>query len=266
MNRSRHPYLQLAAVAGIGLPVVAAGLFAIDRAFLTDPRSGELLAAEQRVYRDASTSIELLDELIARDEVTWDPTNGERIATVLASLKRTDGPALLLVGSSQLLVVRDDRTAAGIARRVDKVLDERLAGEVTVYNLSLGGMTLPEKRLMLDHALRRIDVDQIVVGLTLWDSASDEVRPALARLPVAPVPAPAPGFARALPSSINRAVTSRVERALGDAIPLLGHRSAIQRWLASELFPRATRGGDADRGGPLDAEPVSYAYDERQRR
>ncbi|HET6278737.1 MAG TPA: hypothetical protein VFG08_08130 [Candidatus Polarisedimenticolia bacterium] len=272
MHKPTHPLPQFAALVAIAAPLLLGLCLAIDRTFLDDPDAAGILAAERYLFRDVATAHDLLDRMIERDEVTWDPTNGVRIGRVLAHLKRSDGPKLLLIGSSQLLVVRDDRSPAGIARRVDKVLDDRLAGRATVYNLSLGGMTLAERQWVLEQAVRLVEFDYIVVGMTLWDSASDEVRPWLAR-PRDPLPGSPqtgrPAIARLAPAAINRAVTGRFSRALEETIPFFRHRTAIQRWLKGEAARAVSRDDrtdmardspaplPAERGG---AEPVHYSY------
>jgi hypothetical protein len=276
MKKTSHPLLQFGSLLGIAAPLLLALCFAIDRTFLDDPTAGGILAAERHLFRDAATSHQLLDQLIERDEVTWDPTNGVRIGRVLAHLKRTDGPKMLLVGSSQLLVVRDDRSHAGIARRVDKVLDDRLGGRATVYNLSLGGMTLAEKGWILEQAVRLVDFDYIVVGMTLWDSVSDEVRPWLARprdpLPDSPGPA-SPTLDWPAPATINRSVTDRFNRTLEETVPFFRHRTAIQQWLKGEASRALRRDDRPHPAGPDDsplpgeragAEPVRYAYSEHE--
>jgi hypothetical protein len=272
MNRPTHPLPQFAALVAIAAPLLLGLCLAIDRTFLGDPDAAGILAAERHLFRDVATAHDLLDRMIERDEVTWDPTNGVRIGRVLANLKRSDGPKLLLVGSSQLLVVRDDRSHAGIPRRVDKVLDDRLAGRATVYNLSLGGMTLAEKQWVVEQAVRLVEFDYIVVGMTLWDSVSDEVRPWLARprdpLPGSPLPS-GPAIAWPAPAAINRTLTGRFSRSLEERVPFFRHRTAIQRWLKGEAERALGRDGRTDMAPdspaprPVErsgAEPVHYAY------
>lgn len=160
-------------------------------------------------------------------------------------------------------------------------LDDPAAGELlgdrgTVYNLSLGGMTLAEKQWILRQAVQLVDFDSIIVAMTLWDSGSDGLRPWLAR-PRDRLPGasgrPSSMISWPAPATINRSLTDRFTRALAEAVGFFRHRTAIRRWL-KETTARALRrearlsAASRDDSPPAteaaDAEPVSYAYSEQE--
>src|SRR5262249_45594225 len=114
---------------------------AYDRTFERDPYSRRLETSADKIFVNMENADEILTGMIDRDEVTWDPSNGVRIGKVLEHLKRSEKAKVLLVGSSQFLIVRDDRSLAGVAKRLDSRLEAILGGGFAVYNLSLGGMT-----------------------------------------------------------------------------------------------------------------------------
>jgi hypothetical protein len=257
------------------VPAVAAlALAAVDTAFRASPDAESYTRAGDRLLRLSEDAREALAALIERDEVTWDPTNGSELQTVLAHLKEGRGDRVLLLGSSQLITLRDDRSMGSFTRRVDKILERSAARPVTVYNLSIGGMSAPEKALVLERAAETVRFDDVVLALTLWDSVSDSRRAAIDRLSAVPPRKGEPFGAsdgRSGPAAVNRAVAEFVERRLEEHVAFFRDRSAIQSWIAARFgaaFPAAgpTAGGTA--AGPpaskSDAAPMQYVYSDEQ--
>lgn len=246
-------------------------LLAVDAAFRASPDAALYRRAGDRLVRLSEDAPETLRTLIQRDEVTWDPTNGSELQTVLAHLQKGWGERVLLLGSSQLLTVRDDRTVGAYTRRVDKVLQRESVRPLTVYNLSMGGMTAPEKALVLERAADAARFDRVVLALTLWDSVSASRRASLSRLARGfqrdRVPLGA-GDDRTGPAAVNRVVARFVERGLEEHVSFFRDRSAIQAWISDRVGvfsakpPARTAEAAEALAHPSGATPMQYRYGE----
>lgn len=133
----------------------------------------------KRINDLRKSSTEILKNLIETNEVTFDPTNGTSIELVLNNLKRTKKKKVLLLGSSQLVTLNDDWSYDNYLNRVDKVLESYYYENAVVYNLSMGGMTVAEKKILLDKTLEIITFDIIVLSIGPYDCIKSDVRAGL---------------------------------------------------------------------------------------
>jgi hypothetical protein len=257
--------------SGVALVPVAllAILTAIDAAFLALSDAPRHVLAAERLLALAGDAERVLSRLIEQDEVTWDPTNGSRMGTVLSHLRRAEGMPVLVLGSSQLITLRDDRRLDAHPRRVDKVLERLAPVPTTVYNLSVGAMTTAEKALVLDRALATERFADVLVALTPWDSLEVTVRRSLGEIPDRPARGPREDDLDAAtpagPARVNRAVERVLREKLAAHVGFFARRSAIRAWLTG-------LGGEPPAPGPpapdpRDARPVEYRWTgEEQRR
>jgi hypothetical protein len=260
--------------AAVALIAVVAGvtLAAVGAVFHSSPDAQLYVRAGDHLVRLSDDAHEELRVLIDRDEVTWDPTNGTELTAVFTHLKKGRGDRVLLLGSSQLLVLRDDRSRRAFARRVDKVLERGAARPVTVYNLSLGGMSAPEKELVLARVAGAVHLDDVVVALTLWDSTSPTRRAGVNRLYTSPRNEEPFGASddRSGPAAVNRLVTAALERALEEHVSFFRERAAIQAWIGDRVGsvfsgarpPLTTPAGAPP--SPIDATPIQFVYSEEE--
>jgi hypothetical protein len=244
------------------VPAVAVlALATVSAMFHASPDAERYAEAGNRLVRLSEDAREALTDLIAHDEVTWDPTNGSEMQTVLARLKHGRGERVLLLGSSQLITLRDDRSMGSFPRRVDKLLERGAARPVTVYNLSVGGMSAPEKALILERAANATRFDHVVLALTLWDSVSSSQRGLFERLSDTPRPRGETLGAsddRSGPAAVNRAVAESLEHWLGQHSAFFRDRAAIQAWLGDQLQAASVPAPLSIRS--RDAAPMQYLY------
>lgn len=150
--------------------------------FYKDPDSRNYVLAEKKITNLRESSSFVLEDLLKQNEVTFDPTNGVSIETVLENLKCSPKRKILLLGSSQLVTLNDDWSADNYLRRVDKKLESSYEEEVVVYNLSMGGMTIAEKKIVLDKAQQVMDFDKIIVSIGPYDCREINVRPGIEQI------------------------------------------------------------------------------------
>jgi len=271
--REDDPLVRALRRSGIVTALALVFCMALDRTFVRDPAGARLLASNDRAFITMENAEAILDDMIDRDEVTWDPTNGALIERVLTHLKRSPRRKILLIGSSQFLVVRDDRSYAGVSKRVDRALEALLGGAFDVYNLSLGGMTMEEKKRLLRTATGLEEFDSIVVEMTLWDSVSSEVRVGIRQMAADLATGRRVSAGRALslqPGRINQFATTMFRTALNCFVPFFEHRGRIRGWLEERLAETLPLGGTRGAIEPADelkvtppggVIPVQYAYD-----
>jgi len=261
------------AVVALVPTVAAVALAAVDAAFRASPDAQRYVRAGDRLVHLSEDASEALRVLIASDQVTWDPTNGLELQTVLAHLKEGRGKRVLLLGSSQLITLRDDRSMGSFTRRVDAILERGAARPITVYNLSIGGMSAPEKALVLERAAGAVRFDDVVLALTLWDSVSEARRATIARLSTAPSRKGEPfggSDDRSGPAAVNRVVAGFVRHGLEASVGFFRDRSAIQAWIGDRVsavfFASRPARGAAPIPAPdstANAAPMQYLYSEQ---
>jgi len=260
-NHDSRMAVRVAGVAAIPV-VVLALLYGVDVAFRALAEVELWIEGQSRLVELSEDSDRALQALVERDAVTWDPTNGSRMDRVLSLLRRGTGRRILLVGSSQLVTIRDDRRMAAYTKRVDQVLESVAPEATTVYNLAVGAMTAVEKGTVVERAAGIEAFDDVIVGVTLWDSLSRSVRPGIARLPERVERESRERFlAEALPAGpprVNDAAAREMRAWLESHVGFFARRSAIQAWL-SRGWRRTEPARSPPSAGPS-APSIEYRY------
>lgn len=263
---AKEPVQQLGLVC-LGAAMAVAMVVAAYGAFMhAADVNGYLQRAEhvRDVMRSADTS---LGEMIRNNEVTWDPSNGTSATEALAHMKRTDKPRLLLVGSSDLLVVSDDWTGTRVPKRVDRAIKRLASHSIEVYNFAKTAMTVDEAELVLERATEIQDFDWVVSSLLLWNCQWRKVSHGIAALRTespgaGPVSAPGTPWGTALsPAALNRRIGEWTESWGEACVPPFRRRLALQQWLF-DVFTGQERQG-ASSAGPGGVKPdysVEYVY------
>lgn len=194
--------------------------------FYKDPDSRNYVLAEKKITNLRESSSLILEDLLKQNEVTFDPTNGVSIETVLKNLKCSPKRKILLLGSSQLVTLNDDWSADNYLRRVDKKLESSYDDEVVVYNLSMGGMTIAEKKIVLDKVQQTMDFDKIIVSIGPYDCREINVRPGIAQIE------------NKLFGRIEREDCAPVEQSFNFDIEKLNSEieSGVKKWLEKRLL------------------------------
>lgn len=225
------------------------------------------VSRSERLLRLSRSADEALEQMIREGEVTWDPTNGEKMARVLGHLKETDHTKLLVVGSSQQIVVRDEPAEEGHEHVASRVLMRLSRIPIQTYNLSVGGMTAAEKSIVLERAAECADFRYVVVAVTLWDTFAGSVRPAIQSIPKASCRnrAESSGSLAAFldPSHLNAEARQQALRVLENHAPFVRRRSAIQQWAEDVVVGRARFRRVSEAGSEThapDAEGVQFDY------
>ena len=161
----------------IGVVILFASIYGVNMMFHKAPNSEDYLTATNEITNLRKSSSEVVNTLISEDELTFDPTNGISIEKVFKNLKASSKRKILLLGSSQLVTVSGDKSFdTSYKRRTDRLLQELYNDEVIVYNLSLGGMTVAEKEIVLSKIQELYNFDAIVVSIGPYDCREDNIR------------------------------------------------------------------------------------------
>lgn len=152
-------------------------VFITKTKFYNSPKINSYLSLNDGVKKMASSTSSILDSLIIKDDVTLDPTSGKEIEKVLKYLKKTENEKFLMIGSSQLRVVKGlEKGKSGFNKIVSKKVQDFSKRKNQTYNLSLGGMTVPEKLIMLKKTSELLNPENVLISVTPWDCIADRVR------------------------------------------------------------------------------------------
>lgn len=173
-------------IFGIQLAIATVILFGskyvMNKAFMNTSASEDYLIANNNITNIRKSSSDVLNKLISEDELTFDPTSGVSIKKVFDNLKVTNKRKVLLLGSSQLVTVSGDKSFDNYKRRTDKLLEKLYDDQITVYNLSLGGMTVAEKEIILKKTQELYTFDAIVVSIGPYDCRESDIRQSIREL------------------------------------------------------------------------------------
>ncbi|GBF18509.1 MULTISPECIES: hypothetical protein [Arenibacter] len=156
--------------------VITSLAWAVLFLFNSDENSKHFIVVDAKLTSIRKESSEILENLINENQVTFDPTNGLKIEQVLRNLKYSEKKRILLLGSSQLITLNDDWSYDNYLRRVDKLLEKEFNNEVIVYNLSMGGMTVSEKRKVLKKVQEILNFDIIIISIGPYDCRELDTR------------------------------------------------------------------------------------------
>jgi len=208
--------------------------------FIKDESSLEYVAEANKLSNLRVSSGSILDKMILKNNVTYDPTNGVEIKKVLENLEKTNKKKILILGSSQYITLNDDWSEDKYLRRVDKLLQDKFNGNVVVHNLSLGGMTIPEKKIILEKVLGLYSYDIIITSIGPYDSFKEDVRSTISQLenieinPVEPILSDNKlnqnNFNLSIPQ-LNEKIETDLVNKLNDNVAFMRNKSAIKLWI-----------------------------------
>lgn len=173
MKNRQFLFLIQVAIAVIVFVLASKGMVYL---FFNDANFKGSISLDSKVKSMAESAESLLDSLIANDEVTFDPTKGKEIDRVLSNLRQTEKTKILFVGSSQLIAVRGERDLNGHSKTTSEKLTYFTKQDLQTYNLSLGGMTVPEKLIIAQKAIEVLSPEYVIIAVTPWDSTKDRIR------------------------------------------------------------------------------------------
>ncbi|MFD0863132.1 hypothetical protein ACFQ1M_13030 [Sungkyunkwania multivorans] len=230
---------------GIAILVFLVLSYLIRFFFYKDPKVESYLTFNKGIKTMATSTSAMLDSLIIKDEVTFDPTSGKEIDKVFQNLKETEKPKFLMIGSSQLRVVQGKNITETYDQLVSQRLQDHSDAAFQIYNLSLGGMTIKEKLIVAQKASELLDPDKVLIAVTPWDCISDNIRPTVKELADKNytkkenkerkgVLTEDHGFS--FPSTINDKVSDYTEEVVEDNVEIYAKRTAIKKWLKDETI------------------------------
>lgn len=157
--------------------------FYLQKAFENDVHYNDYVNAYHRVHSLQFNADKLLNELTAKNELTFDPTNASKLVEVVANLKNPEvgKKPVLILGSSQLIVVNDDWTYHKHGKTAGEVI-ERSYPEYELYNLSMAIMNYNEKEIVLRKLLQLVDFEKVLIFVTPLDLFNEDIRPEIERL------------------------------------------------------------------------------------
>jgi hypothetical protein len=177
-------FLKLTLIFVFGVAVIFTGVeLWLKKTFEADVHYNEYVNAYNRVHSLQYNADKLLTEMAAKNELTFDPTNASKLLDVVANLKKPEPgkKPVLILGSSQLIVVNDDWTLYKHRNTVGEVI-ERDIPELEVYNLSTAIMNYNEKEILLRKLLEVVEFQKVLIFVTPLDLYNDDIRPEIAQL------------------------------------------------------------------------------------
>ena len=217
----------------------------VSSSFIKDPEAVPFLALNEDINSMAKSRETLLDSLIKINNLTIDPSDGNDIDRVLNNLKYSKKEKLLMVGSSQLIVVQGEEYWRSRSQVVSKKIEYLTNDKYQTYNLSMGGMTAPEKLLIANKAASILKPQNIVIAMTPWDSGVNKIRPTLQAIAnntyktqdkiedLNEEKVAKEDFK--FPITFNNKISSYVESITKEKSMLYSKRTGIQKWLKSKL-------------------------------
>lgn len=222
------------------------GSYLIQKRFDVSPQKSLYLAMNKGVKEMATSSSALIDSLIIKNDLTFDPTSGKQLEKVLNNLKYTNKKKFILIGSSQLRTVKGEGIK-GYTKIVSRKLNSHLKETTQVYNLSLGGMKISEKLILAKKGVEILDPERLLISVTPWDCISDKIRPNVKavenknftyikrEVEKNPLEKEITNTKEPFPLNFNTSVTNTLDDFVGDKLPVYTRRTAIQNWLGDSL-------------------------------
>ncbi|TMM58564.1 hypothetical protein FEE95_03790 [Maribacter algarum] len=211
--------------------------------FYKDENIKGYLAINDGVKEMAGTSSDFLDTLIVRNDVTFDPTSGKELERVFKHLKYSNKEKFLFVGSSQLRVIQGENTSVSYESLVTKKFEKFSNGRFQVYNLSLGGMSNPEKLIVSKKASEVLKPENVLISVTPWDCLLDKIRLGVTTIENQKF-TNRPNLVEDLeyaendllfPLNVNQKITERIENTIDKSLTIYSKRTGIKQWLNDEF-------------------------------
>ncbi|MBC8755342.1 hypothetical protein H2O64_11695 [Kordia sp. YSTF-M3] len=218
----------IAIVLFLGLSVTVINIFS------SSLKAELYLKLDKDVKEMSVSSTRLLDALIAKGDLTFEPTKGTQIHKVLKNLKYAEGNKLLMIGSSQLRVLQGENINIEYQKLVSRKITTYT--NYNTYNLSLGGMKTSEKLIIAEKGIQVIQPTRILISATPWDCVKDEVRPTVKSVENEDYEVFNPKiFKKLFPLSLNDKIRTSVDKIVENNIDIYNNRGAIKYWLYNEI-------------------------------
>ncbi|WP_160130091.1 SGNH/GDSL hydrolase family protein [Kordia antarctica] len=234
----------------IALVIFLGTSFAVKSIFLKDPKAQSYLSFNDGIKNMASNTYSLIDSLIAQNDLTFDPTSGKMLDKVLNNLKYSEKPKFLIIGSSQMRVMQGEDIQDSYQKMVSRKMAQFTGDKYATYNLSLGGMSTPEKFIMSEKGVEIINPDRILIAVTPWDGLAEVIRPEVKAIVNKTYKKVENKLEKngndeavtnavsdeVFPLNINSKITTAVDKIVEDNIDIYQKRSAIKKWLNAETI------------------------------
>lgn len=186
----------------------------------------------------AESATVLIDSLIAKNDLTFDPSSGKLMDKVLKNLKYAEGNKLLIIGSSQMRVVQGE----DILSSYQKLASRKIADytKYNTYNLSIGGMKTSEKLIVAEKGVQILQTTQILISATPWDCLINEVRPSIKEIEKENYLPSKNNNGTILPNknfplNVNDKITAIIGKIVEENIDVYSKRTAIKQWLGATM-------------------------------
>jgi hypothetical protein len=247
MKKEHRLFLIQIVIAVVVFVLMSLGVKSI---FMNDPKAESYLDFNEGVKKMASSSYALIDSLIARNDLTFDPTSGKSLDKVLSNLKYSENAKFLVIGSSQMRVMQGEEIQDSYHKMTSRKIADYTNGKYTSYNLSLGGMTTPEKLIMARKGIKILNPDRILIAVTPWDGLAVKIRPevkaiekktfqSLKKITSEEEKEEATLSTESdevFPINVNSKITKSVDKIVEDNIDIYAKRSAIKKWLGDKTL------------------------------
>lgn len=218
----------------------------VKKIFYNDPKAATYLSFNDGVKEMSLSSSALIDSLIIKNDLTFDPTFGKQLEKALNNLKYTDKEKFILIGSSQLRTVQGEGSEA-YTKLVSRKLNNHLKKTTQVYNLSLGGMTTSEKLILAKKGVEILDPERLLISVTPWDCISDKIRPKVKtvenkiftytkrEVKNQSLEKASISTKELFPLNFNTNITNTLDSFVENNLPIYTKRVAIQNWLGDSF-------------------------------
>ncbi|WP_299883671.1 hypothetical protein [uncultured Lacinutrix sp.] len=219
--------------------------FVTKKTFYSSPKVNSYLSINEGVKEMAESTSALLDSLIEKNDVTFDPTSGKELEKVFSNLKQTKKEKFLMIGSSQLRVVKGENDLISYDKTVPNLVENLLKNKIQAYNLSLGGMSISEKLIVSNKASDLLNPENVLIAVTPWDCIADKIRPGVTAIEskvfskqeIEPtkITKRKKGETLVFPLNINESISNNLEEFVSNNITIYAKRTGIKEWMFDEV-------------------------------
>lgn len=209
------------------------------RLFYNDSDIKSYLSINDGVKEMAGSTGDFLDSLIVRNDVTFDPTSGAELEKVFKNLKNTNKEKFLFVGSSQLRVIQGEKITNTYESLVSKKFEKFTSKQIQTYNLSLGGMSIPEKLIVSKKASEVLNTENILIAVTPWDCLADKIRKGVTTIQNQTFSLKvdttenlnATNSDLVFPLNVNEKISNSLENTVNNNLTIYAKRTGIKKWM-----------------------------------
>lgn len=213
----------------------------IKSLFWANPNAQSYLTFDSGVKDMAESATVLIDSLISKNDLTFDPSSGKLMDKVLKNLKYSEGNKLLVIGSSQMRVVQGEDILNSYQKLVSRKITDYT--KYNTYNLSIGGMKPSEKLIVAEKGVQVLQTTQILIAATPWDCLINEVRPSMKEIEKENY-LPSKNNNRTslqnknFPLNVNDKITTSISKIIEKNIDVYSKRTAIKQWMVAAIERR----------------------------